>query len=39
MSHDDHNFHVADRIIKLEYGQLEYGQLEYDNPQKIQPNP
>jgi putative pyoverdin transport system ATP-binding/permease protein len=24
ISHDDHYFHVADRIIKLEYGQLEY---------------
>ncbi len=34
ISHDDHYFHVADRIIKLEYGQLEY-----DKPQKIQPNP
>jgi putative pyoverdin transport system ATP-binding/permease protein len=28
ISHDDHYFHVADRIIKLEYGQLEY-----DKPQ------
>jgi putative pyoverdin transport system ATP-binding/permease protein len=24
ISHDDHYFHVADRLIKLEYGQLEY---------------
>lgn len=24
ISHDDHYFHVADRVIKLEYGQLEY---------------
>jgi putative pyoverdin transport system ATP-binding/permease protein len=24
ISHDDHYFHVADRMIKLEYGQLEY---------------
>jgi putative ATP-binding cassette transporter len=24
ISHDDHYFHVADRIIKLDYGQLEY---------------
>jgi putative ATP-binding cassette transporter len=24
ISHDDHYFHVADRILKLEYGQLEY---------------
>jgi ABC-type siderophore export system fused ATPase/permease subunit len=22
--HDDHYFHVADRIIKLDYGQLEF---------------
>ncbi len=31
ISHDDHYFHVADRIIKLEYGQLEY-----DTPQTPQ---
>jgi putative ATP-binding cassette transporter len=24
ISHDDHYFHIADRLIKLEYGQLEY---------------
>jgi len=24
ISHDDHYFHVADRIIKLDYGQLEF---------------
>ncbi|VEP17699.1 Cyclic peptide transporter [Hyella patelloides LEGE 07179] len=24
ISHDDHYFHVADRIIKLDYGQIEY---------------
>lgn len=24
ISHDDHYFHIADRIIKLNYGQLEY---------------
>jgi putative ATP-binding cassette transporter len=24
ISHDDHYFHLADRIIKLDYGQLEY---------------
>lgn len=24
ISHDDHYYHVADRIIKLDYGQLEY---------------
>jgi putative pyoverdin transport system ATP-binding/permease protein len=24
ISHDDHYFHIADRVIKLEYGQLEY---------------
>ncbi len=34
ISHDDHYFHVADRIIKLEYGQLEY-----DKPQKIPQTP
>ncbi|HSF42927.1 MAG TPA: cyclic peptide export ABC transporter [Thermoanaerobaculia bacterium] len=26
ISHDDHYFHVADRIIKLDYGQLEFDQ-------------
>lgn len=24
VSHDDHYFHLADRIVKLDYGQLEY---------------
>jgi putative ATP-binding cassette transporter len=24
ISHDDHYYHVADRIVKLDYGQLEY---------------
>ncbi|AKG20344.1 cyclic peptide export ABC transporter [Calothrix sp. 336/3] len=24
ISHDDHYFHIADRIIKLDYGQIEY---------------
>ena len=24
ISHDDHYFHIADRIIKLDYGQVEY---------------
>ncbi len=24
ISHDDHYFHVADRVIKLDYGQVEY---------------
>jgi len=24
ISHDDHYFHVADRIVKLDYGQVEY---------------
>ena len=24
ISHDDHYYHVADRIIKLDYGQIEY---------------
>jgi len=24
ISHDDHYFHLADRIVKLDYGQLEY---------------
>jgi putative ATP-binding cassette transporter len=27
ISHDDHYFHVADRLIKLDYGQVEYDQL------------
>jgi putative ATP-binding cassette transporter len=27
ISHDDHYFHVADRIIKLDYGQIEYDQV------------
>jgi putative pyoverdin transport system ATP-binding/permease protein len=26
ISHDDHYFHLADRTIKLDYGQLEYDQ-------------
>ena len=26
ISHDDHYFHLADRIIKLDYGQIEYEQ-------------
>ncbi|MFM2430258.1 MAG: hypothetical protein RLZZ511_1471 [Cyanobacteriota bacterium] len=26
ITHDDHYFHLADRLIKLEYGQLEYDQ-------------
>ena len=24
ISHDDHYFHVADRIVKLDYGQVEF---------------
>lgn len=24
ISHDDHYFHLADRIVKLDYGKLEY---------------
>ena len=24
ISHDDHYYHVADRIVKLEYGKVEY---------------
>lgn len=27
ISHDDHYFHLADRIIKLDYGQIEYDKL------------
>lgn len=27
ISHDDHYFHLADRIIKLDYGKLEYDQI------------
>ena len=30
ISHDDRYFHLADRIIKLDYGKLEYDKLEYD---------
>ena len=26
ISHDDHYYHIADRVIKLDYGQLEYDQ-------------
>ncbi|NER81775.1 MAG: cyclic peptide export ABC transporter, partial [Leptolyngbya sp. SIO1D8] len=26
ISHDDHYFHLADRVIKLDYGQVEYDQ-------------
>jgi putative ATP-binding cassette transporter len=24
ISHDDHYYHVADRLIKLDYGKIEY---------------
>jgi putative ATP-binding cassette transporter len=24
ISHDDHYYHVADRIVKLDYGRVEY---------------
>ena len=27
ISHDDHYFHLADRLIKLDYGQVEYAQM------------
>ena len=27
ISHDDHYFHLADRIIKLDYGQIEYDKV------------
>ena len=27
ISHDDHYFHLADRIIKLDYGKIEFDQL------------
>ena len=26
ISHDDHYYHVADRVVKLDYGQIEYDQ-------------
>ena len=28
ISHDDHYFHVADRLIKLDYGQIEYDRVQ-----------
>ncbi len=31
ISHDDHYFHVADRIIKLDYGQVEYDKQELES--------
>lgn len=31
ISHDDHYYHVADRIIKLDYGKIEYDRRESDN--------
>ncbi len=27
ISHDDHYFHLADRVIKLDYGQIEFDQV------------
>jgi putative ATP-binding cassette transporter len=27
ISHDDHYFDVADRVIKLDYGQIEYDEV------------
>ena len=27
ISHDDHYYHVADRIVKLDYGQIEYDRM------------
>ncbi|BAZ42555.1 cyclic peptide transporter [Calothrix sp. NIES-4101] len=30
ISHDDHYFAVADRVIKLDYGQIEYDQRNHD---------
>jgi putative ATP-binding cassette transporter len=27
ISHDDHYFHLADRIIKLDYGKIEFDKL------------
>jgi len=30
ISHDDHYFHVADRMIKLDYGAIEYDKSALD---------
>ena len=41
ISHDDHYYHLADRIIKLDYGQLEYdrtgAELEQGRPVVVMP--
>lgn len=31
ISHDDHYYHVADRIVKLDYGRLEYDRMKRRN--------
>lgn len=31
ISHDDHYFHLADRVIKLDYGQIEYDRDHWDS--------
>lgn len=31
ISHDDHYFHLADRVIKLDYGQIEYDKRNQQN--------
>ena len=36
ISHDDHYFHLADRIIKLNYGQIEYDKYHYQNSEQKQ---
>jgi len=33
ISHDDHYYHVADRIVKLEYGQVDYE----SSPEALEP--
>jgi putative ATP-binding cassette transporter len=35
ISHDDHYYHVADRIIKLDYGKIEYDKRMIDVPAEI----
>jgi putative ATP-binding cassette transporter len=32
ISHDDHYFHLADRVIKLDYGQIEFDQAQPSDP-------
>lgn len=35
ISHDDHYYHVADRIIKLDYGKIEYDQRALEAPAAV----